>query len=298
MKDLLTWWFLPKRAKLVSSIIKILIGLLIVSSFFSTLIGNVVDFIDALRNPPLYIEVSYLLLPIIFTLFIEAIFWGGWFYLPYCIFGKRNEGRKRYLIPILLVVLIIGSFFVGGVYTKPDTFEITRTQLALLEAKLGEVNKMGEIYTLQEFGYDIAKLTKPLPDFLISEAGGFSKLVLFYKDCEKEWKEYEILPYDMESAIDRVAEKLYGSDDYYLAGILWSLYDELPNKPISIATKYRLNHPEVDASLLFWGKVDRSVFRRGSSEGDEVMRLLRLWWDRYGITPDKRPKATWLDLKD
>lgn len=258
-----------------------------------------VDLIDAYANPPLYLGKSFLLLPIVYSLFIKAIFWGGLFFLPYYISRKREGGRKRYLILVLLVVLMIGIFFVGGLYTKPDTFEITLTQLALLEAKLGEIQLDGSIYTLREFGYDIAKMTKPLPDFFISEAGGFSNLVLFYKDCEQEWGVYNILPSDMESTIADISEKLYGSDDYYLAGILWLEYDVLPNKPTrTIRTKYRLNHPEVDASLLFWGKVDRSVFMRGSSEGDEVMRLLRLWWAQYGIERKMRPKATWLDLKD
>ena len=299
MKDLLAWWFFPKRAKRVSSIIKILIGFLVVSSFFSTLIGNIPDLIHALVNPPLYLGMSYLLLPTTSALFTEAILWGGLFYLPYYIIGKRSEGRKRYLIPILLASIIIGSFWAVGVYTKPSTVEITRTQLAILEARLGEINKMGKIYTLQEFGYDIAKLTKDTPDLFLNEAEGFSKLVLFYKDCEKEWKLYDVLPGDMESTIADIAEKLYGSDGYWLAGVLWLQYDELPSTPTSsIRTEYRLDHPKVDASLLFWGKVDRSVSRRGSSEGDEVMRLLRLWWAQYGIERNMRPKATWLDLKD
>lgn len=260
MKDLLAWWFFPKRAKRVSSIIKILIGLLIVSSFFSTLTGNMIDLINAYVNPPLYLGMSYLLLPITFTLFMEAVFWGGLFYLPYCIFGKRSDGRKRYLIPILLVSLIIGSFYAAGLYTKPGTVEITRTQLALLEARLGEINKMGEFYTVREFGYDIAELTEPLPDFFINEAEGFSKLVLFYKDSEKEWKEY-----------------------------YW-----LPSEPFKIREEWRQSHIEAEAMMLFWGRFNQSVFYSGTKEWEQVSNLLLTWFNDYRIDQRMHPAfANW-----
>ena len=291
MKALFIWWFFPKR---VSSVIKILIGLFICYSFFDALIRNTADLIDAFVNPPLYLGTSYLLLPIISSLFTTAIFWSGLFCLPYYILGKRSEGRKRYLIPSLLAALIIGSAFAGAVYTKPGTVEITRTELTLLEARLGEMNKRGEFYTLREFSYDIAKLTNPLPDFFINEAEGFSKLVLFYKDCEKEWEEYDRLPYDMESAIASVAERLYGTDDYYLAGILWSLYDELPSTPTSMGTKYRSNHPEVEASLLFWGKVTRPASGMKISDREMTAELLLKWFDHYGIDKRMHPHfANW-----
>jgi hypothetical protein len=249
MKDLLAWWFFPKRAKRVSSIIKILIGLLIVCSFFSTLTGNIIDLINAYVNPPLYLGMSYLLLPITFTLFMEAVFWGGLFYLPYCIFGKRSDGRKRYLIPILLVSLIIGSVYAAGLYTKPGTVEITRTQLALLEARLGETNKMGEFYTVREFGYDIAELTEPLPDFFINEAEGFSKLVLFYKDCEKEWKEYY----------------------------------ELPTIPSEVRTNYRRANLDVEAMLLFWGKYERPVGGLSASQLKELQNVEKALFSKFNI---------------
>lgn len=298
MKDLLAWWFFPKR---LSSIIKILIGLLICYGFFDALIRNSIDLIDAFINPPLYLGTSYLLLPIISALFTKAILWSGLLYLPYYIFGKRSEGIKRYLMPILLVALIIGSGFAGAFYTKPGSIEINRTQLALLEARLGERQLGGDYYTVREFGYDIARLTKfspdytiPIPDYLISEAEGFSKLVLFYKDCEKEWKEYDRLPLDKESTIALVSEELYGSDGYWLAGVLWSQNDELPNTSTSGRTKYRLEHPDVDASLIFWGKSTQSVFYKGSKEGDEVVALLKTWFDKYSIDKYKHPHwANW-----
>lgn len=140
MKALFMWWFFQKRA---SSVIKILIGLFISYSFVDALIRNTIDLIDAFVNPPLYLGTSYLSLPIVFTFFTKAVFWGGLFYLPYYILEKRGEGKKKYLIPILLAALIIGSTFAGVLYTKPGPLEITRTQLASLEARLGEMNKRG-----------------------------------------------------------------------------------------------------------------------------------------------------------
>ncbi|MFC1977177.1 hypothetical protein ACFLWS_02785 [Chloroflexota bacterium] len=259
MKDLLVWWFSPKRAKRVSSIIKIIIGLLIVFSFFDALIRNTTDLIDAFVNPPMYPGTSYLLLPIISSFFTMAILWSVLFYLPYHIFGKRSEGRKRYLVPIILVALLVGSLFAGGLYYKPSTIEITRTQLALLEDRLGEMNNMGAFYTVREFSYDITKLTKPLPDYMINEAEGFSELVLFYKDSEKEWAELYNIP-----AGDKAA-KMRG----------------LPTED-----EWRKNHIEAEAMLLFWGKYDKSVFRVGTKEAEEVKSLLRIWFDQYGI--DKR----------
>lgn len=156
-------------------------------------------------------------------------------------------GGKRYLIPILLISIIMGSFLARMIYTKPGTVEITRTQLTLLEARLGNINKMGQFYTLKEFGYDIDKLTKPLPEIFINEGEGFSKLVLFYKDCEKSWEEYGMLwSGDMDSEFAFLSKQVYGSDwsdgfghGYGTAKFLWSQYDEHPNQTASVRTKYR-----------------------------------------------------------
>ncbi len=254
MKDLLVWWFFPERAKRVSSIIKIFIGLFICYSFFDALIRNTIDLIDAFVNPPIYLGMSFLLLPIISSLFTMAIFWSGLFYLPYCTFGKRSEGMKRYLIPVLLVALIIGSG-AGAVYTKPGTVEVTQTQLGLLEVRLGEMNKIGEFYTLREFSYDIAELTDPLPELFINEAEGFSKLVLFYKDCEKEWEELYILP---------------------------------TSSP-KFREEWRASHIEEEAMLLFWGKYTESVFRLGTPEWEEVSTLLSTWFSYFEINKRMHP---------
>ena len=261
MKDLLAWWFFPKRAKLFSSIIKIIIGLLIVLSFCTTLIGNVLDWIDAYVNPPQYLGISFLLLPITYSLVVKAVFWCVLFYLPYYIFGKRGEGTKRYLIPILLISMLISSFFATGVYTKPSNVEVTQTQLALLEARLGEINRMGEFYTLREFSTDITKLTKSTPDFFLTKEEGFSDLVVFYKECEDNWKEYY---------------ELIGSD--------------------KVRDNWRNNHVEEEAMLIFWGKYSKSVFTRNSAGGKEVGKLLDIWVRKYGITESMAPDADWTDL--
>ena len=264
MKGLLAWWFFPKRAKRFTFIIKLLIGLLIVFSFFSTLIGNMIDLINAYVKPPLYLNTSYLLLPITFTLFMKAVFWGGLFYLPYFIFGKRSSGKKRYLIPILLASLIMGSVYAAGLYTKPDIVEITRTQLALLEARLGEINRMGEFYTVREFSYDIAELIEPVPDFFINETEGFSKLVVFYEDSEKEWEEY-----------------------------YW-----LPSEPSNIREEWRQSHIEAEAMMLFWGRVNQSVFNGGTQEWEQVSNLLLTWFNDYKINQRMHPAfADWTLLQ-
>jgi len=202
--------------------------------------------------------------------------------------------KRRYIISILLVVLIVGGIFGASCNKSPSTLQITLDELAECEGRLGEMNIRGEFYTLREYGYDIAKLTKPLPDLFINEGEGFSKLALFYKDCEKEWEEYNRLPLDMESTIALVAEELYGSDDYWLAGVLWYQYDELPSIPTGVRTEYRLNHPEVDASLFFWGKSAKLIFYRGTEESEEVSNLLLTWFNDYKIDKRMHPAfASW-----
>ena len=200
---------------------------------------------------------------------------------------------KRYITSILLVILIVGGIFGVSCTKSLNAYQIALNDLPECEARLGEMNKIGEFYTVREFGYDIVKLTKPLPDFFINEAEGFSKLVLFYKDCEKEWEEYNRLPLDMESTIALVAEELYRSGDYLLAKVLWLQYDKLPSTPTSVRTKYRLNHPKVDALLLFWGKSTKSVFHRGTKEWEEVSNLLLAWFNDYKI--DKRMHPAFAD---
>lgn len=202
--------------------------------------------------------------------------------------------KKRYIISILLVVLIVGGIFSTSCTKSPNALQIALDGLAECEDRLGEMNSIGEFYTLREFGYDIAELTNPVPDLFINEAEGFSKLVLFYKDCEKEWEEYNRLPLDMESTIALVAEELYGSERYWLAGVLWSQYDELTSVPTSVRTEYRRNHPELDASLFFWGKSTKLVFYRGTEESEEVSNLLLTWFNNYKIDKRMHPAfASW-----
>jgi len=160
----------------------------------------------------------------------------------------------------------MGSMF-GAIYAKPSTVEVTQTQLALLEARLGEMNKIGEFYTVREFSYDIVKLTEPLPDLVINETEGFSKLVLFYKDCEQAWEELYKIPAETKAAQRR------------------GMVDR---------TTWRKNHIEVEAMLLFWGKYDQSVFYKGSQEFNEVKGLLKIWFGKYGIDKRMHPAfANW-----
>lgn len=200
---------------------------------------------------------------------------------------------KRYLTPILLVIFIVAGVFVASCTRSPNAYQIALNDLAECEAKLGEMNKMGEFYTLREFGYDIARLTEPIPDDMLTEEYGFSKLVIFYKQAEMLWEEYNLLPPDMESTIALVAEELYVSGDYLLAKVLWLQYEKLPSTPTSVRTKYRLNYPKVDALLLFWGKSTKSVFHRGTKEWEEVSNLLLAWFNDYKI--DKRMHPAFAD---
>lgn len=200
---------------------------------------------------------------------------------------------KRYITSILLVILIVGGIFGVSCTKSPNAYQIALNDLAQREAKMGEMNKVGEFYTLREFGYDIARLTEPIPDDMLTEEYGLSKLVIFYKQAEMSWEEYDRLHLDMESTIALVAEELYGTDGYVWAKVLWSQYDELSSTPTSVRTKYRLNHPEVDALLLFWGKSTKSVFYRGTKEWEEVSNVLGVWFNDYKI--DKRMHPAFAD---
>lgn len=264
MKDLLLWWFSPKKR--FSPIIKILIGAFIVFAFGSSVIGNSIDLIDAFRHPPLFIGVSHLVLPIVSSFIVSSTLYAGLFYLPYCILGSK----KRYSIRILLAVLTIGtvlSVAALGEYIAPyyPTFEAK--ELTAAEAKLGTIQASGDYYTLREFGYDIARLTKfppdytiPIPDYMITEGAGYPELVIFYKESEALWAEYE----------------------------------QLTNKPTSVRREYRSNHPEVEARLLFWGKYSfkDSVFTQGSPEAEEIISLILMWFDQYDIDRRMHPAFT------
>jgi len=336
MNDLLAWWFLPKRR--VSSIIKFIIGIVICGWFFGTLLGNTRELINTIVRPPLYIGLSFVLLPIILKLFMDAIFVGALFCLPfYHIFGKRSgvakrhkltpseqkewneiesssggektealetfvekvmgEGGKRYWIPILIVALMIGSMVATTVYPEHGIVEIIQKQLSFLEdKKLGTKNSLADYYTLREYGYDIAELTKNL-DFLFNEDEGFSKLALFYKDSEKSWEEYEnmLVPDDMDSAFDYISKKIYLSngygDEYETIKSVWFLYNETPSQVKTARTNYLVNHPEVDAYLVFWGKSSGIVPGMSSTNYQYVANLINTWYRSYGIT-DKMVQKT------
>ena len=257
MKALFIWWFSPKKR--FSSVIKILFGGFIAFVFVSSVINNSVDLIDAFRNPPLFIGVSHLVLPVISSFMISSCLWAGLFYLPYCILGSK----KRYMIRILLAVLTIGTMFsvtAAKEYIAPYYPTIEAKELTAAQAKLGDMNKMGEFYTLREFGYDIARITEPFPDYMITEDSGFPKLVIFYKECEDKWADYYILP---------------------------TISSQFRNE-------WRESHIEEEAMLLFWGMVDKSIFRLGTPEWEKVSNLLVTWFGYFEIDKRMHPAfANW-----
>jgi hypothetical protein len=159
------------------------------------------------------------------------------------------------------VVEAAQKIIMGSEAPDPIVFEKAQDTLKQDEDKLGTISAIGQSYTLQQFGGDIDKTFTNIPDFLVIEEAGWSDLVMFHAQCSDAWKEY----------------------------------DELPTTPSKIREDWRLTHPEEEAMMLFWGKLSKSIHRRGSTAGNETMTLLRSWWDRYGITSDKRPKADWLD---
>ena len=143
----------------------------------------------------------------------------------------------------------------------PDAFEKSQDTLMKEEARLGEIGLTGESYTVKQFGGKIDQVLNDVPDYLVIEEAGWSELVMFHSYCSDSWREYYTLP----------------------------------TTPSRIRTEWRESHLEEEAMLLFWGKLDSSVWRRGSPEGEEIMRLLRFWWDRYDIDRSKRPEASWAD---
>jgi len=107
MKDLLLWWFSPRRSY---SILKIPIGSIIVVLFILSVIGNLGDFIAAFRTEPLFTGMFLLFLPIfLLVFFADTIVAGGLFYYPYNVFEEEHTGWKSLLkiIGILLVVFVV-----------------------------------------------------------------------------------------------------------------------------------------------------------------------------------------------
>lgn len=257
MKRLLAWWFAPKGR---ASIIKIPIGIVLGGNLLYILITGLVDLNNTIEKPPQYLGISYLL-PSTITSFIgRSILWGVLFLLPYWIFRTRIAGKERLLaLSLLGVLMIVGSCFLL-LYTKPGVVDITSAQLAVLESRLGQIDASGEFYTVREYGNDVARLTKTIPDFLLSEDEGFSPLVLFYEDCEKEWR----------------------------------VYTWLPSEPPSIREDWRKEHVEAEAMILFWGLEEKSVFYKGTKEGQHVSSLLMTWFTNYHIDRRMHPAfANW-----
>jgi hypothetical protein len=134
----------------------------------------------------------------------------------------------------------------GGDPIAPEFLEKAMQNIDDNELKLGTRDAIGGYYTLGKLAGSISSGLRDIPDALITEQEGFSPLVLFYKECEAQWAELFILP-----SSDRA--------------------------------QWRLDHPYEEAMLLFWEKYDKSVFTKGSKEGEEITNLLSTWFDVYNI---------------
>jgi hypothetical protein len=119
----------------------------------------------------------------------------------------------------------------------------------------------GGIYKLSNFGDTITSTLKAqgIPSWMVTKTYGFSPLVVFHEACASDWQELYTLP-----TVQREA--------------------------------WRKAHPEEEAELIFWGKYSKTVFTSTSPGGKEVMKLLAMWSDEYGITEANSPSANWADM--
>lgn len=144
----------------------------------------------------------------------------------------------------------------GSEPQDPTEFQDIQTSLRDNEARLGELDATGRYYTIGDFGNQIASSTRPLPDYSILEEYGFSSMVVFYMESSGKWEELYKLPSTRRNA-------------------------------------WRKEHIYEEAMLLFWEKYSSSVFVKGSPEAEEIMSLLRMWFDLYGI--DRYKHGHWAD---
>lgn len=145
----------------------------------------------------------------------------------------------------------------GADPVPPDVFE--KAQLKLEEARdmIGTRDITGKYFTLGDYGNLVASVTKGFPDILTSEYAGSHALDIFYKECEAQWEEYYLLP----------------------------------TSPTTIRRKWREEHPEEEAMMLFWEKLSSSVFPAGSEGWETVAGLLLLWFNLYKL--DKTMHKEW-----
>ncbi len=147
-------------------------------------------------------------------------------------------------------------FFWGAPPSDPTTFEKVQTKIHDVFLSMGTWDEKGNYITVANLASTIRTQTKDFPTMMISEREGFDPLVEFYMESEAQWK----------AILDMTNEE---------------------------KTAWRKGHILEEAMLLFWEKERVSVFRRGTPEGEEVLRLVRFWFERYDIT-EKMHRA-WAD---
>jgi len=152
--------------------------------------------------------------------------------------------------------------FLGAMPLDPDAFE--RSQRAMQESRdmLGTRDVNGKYYTLENHASVVASSTKDFPPIFVSDYAGSHPLDIFYKECEAQWEEYYLLPTD----------------------------------PSTIRKKWRLEHPEEEAMMLFWGKVSETAQTVSSDGWEEVFSILIFWCQLYNINEFMFPEGgTWKD---
>ena len=146
--------------------------------------------------------------------------------------------------------------FMGTEQADPDALEQALIDTAKAEAKLGSLDMDGSYFTLGRLGGILDTSTKDIPPYRLTSEDGYSDLALFYLQSKQSWEDLYKLPGDPADS------KLRG---------------------LTTRGKWRLAHPEVEAALIFWEKVDSSVFTRGSKEAKEVAGLLNVWFGQFGV---------------
>lgn len=152
----------------------------------------------------------------------------------------------------------------GAEPTDPDILDKAQVKMQESRDMLGTRDIIGKYYTVVNHATVMASLTREFPDIFTSEYSGSHDLDIFFKDCEAQWEEYYTLP----------------------------------SSPSSFREQWRIEHPEEEAMMLFWGKFSSSKAPIGSPVSLEIASLLLYWFNLYGITQEMHPYwANWeLDL--
>jgi hypothetical protein len=144
----------------------------------------------------------------------------------------------------------------GAEQPDPTMLEKALDSIYTEQQKLGEIQANGSRFQVKDFASKVDSATKDVPENLLDKDFGFTDLTLFYLDCKDAWRDYELL-----STIDP-----------------------------SVRRNWRLTHPEEEAMMLFWGKVSKSEYTKGSRDGQEIVSLMHSWTVQYSITEDMHPK--------